>query len=156
MSEQHEHQHSDPILVEFLKKQNNLEQKHKLSSYENGSLNTETANLRFAKTGKATITPKVQVIGTFLTSQNQWQWSWGNPSVSKNLKQHAHQLMKHFQSIGADNMLQDHWAGNEQMAVEIMAIATHVLNTKGAYRHTDDDTITYMVIMEIESENSPT
>ena len=157
MSEQHEHhQHADPILVEFLQKQNNLEQKHNLSSYENGSLNTETANLTFAKTGKATITAKVQVIGTFTTSKNQWQWSWGNTSVSENLKQHAHQLKKHFQSIGAEHMLQDHLDGNEQMVVEIMAIATHVLNTKGAYRHVDDDTITYMAIMEITSENSPT
>ena len=157
MSEQHEHhQHADPILIEFLKKQNNLEQKYNLASYESAYLNTNTANLTFAKIGKATITAKVQVIGTFSTTQNRWQWSWSNPSVSENVRQHAHQLKKHFQSIGADNMLHDHLDGNEQMAVEIMAIATHVLQTIGAYRRVDDDTITYMAIMEITSENSPT
>jgi hypothetical protein len=149
MSEEHNH-HADPILLDFFQKQNDLEKVYGLGQFERYDLDSNNAELVFKNQGIVCVTAKIQILGTLSTSKNTWLWSWDNPSIPEHLKHQTPPLQEHFNDINFLPLAEDILEDNDQRIIEAMAIATHILQSKGVYKHYGDTHVIFMAIDEIQ------
>ena len=148
MSEAH-HNHADPILLDFFRKQNDLEEVYGLGKFERYDLDSKNAKLVFKNQGIDCITASIQILGSLSTTDNTWLWAWENPSLPKHLTHQIHPLQEHFKEINFLPLAEDTLEDNDQRIIEVMAIATHILQSKGVYKHYSDTQVIFMAINDI-------
>ncbi len=114
-----------------------------LGKSDRWDLNQNDGNLIFTFADK-TVTCEAQIIGSFDQSKGTWLWAWDNPSVSTNLTRASQKLRDYGAQHKYDKLTQAEWKATEADAWQMVALATHLCDARGAYRGPAGDVYVFM------------
>jgi hypothetical protein len=86
----------------------------------------------------------VQIIGTYLTTDGAWLWSWGNPSIRPGMQLHAQRVFDYGKEFGIGDLITRNLQANEHQCWQWTALAFKLNGAQGAYRGTDGPALVYM------------
>ena len=112
-----------------------------------------TGSLVFSNDGVIAVIAKVQFVGSISTRSNTWLWSWANSSIMDNVKDRMHAVKAFGEKNRYHALTTDQWEADEIDGWEMTSITAHLLKAQGAYRTTDENGFTYMVITDIRWAN---
>lgn len=76
----------------------------------------------------------VQIIGSYLTSDGSWLWSWDNPSIPPALQLHAQRVYDYGKEFGIADLITGKLRATEDQAWLWTALAFKLNGAQGAYR----------------------
>lgn len=81
-----------------------------------------------------TVKAPAQIIGSFDTTTNMWQWAWANPSIAEPLKRDAYRILEYGKQHRIARLTTPEWKAEEMDGWSMAALATTLFKRNGAYR----------------------
>jgi hypothetical protein len=86
----------------------------------------------------------VQIIGTYLTTEGSWLWSWDNPAIQPALQLHAQRVYDYGKEFGIADLITRKLHATEDQAWLWTALAFKLNGAQGAYRGPDGPGFVYV------------
>ena len=112
-------------------------------------LNQDDGQLVFSLADGLKARTPAQIIGTYNTDDHTWLWAWDNPSIEDKLKTDALRLRKYGEEHHVDRLTQRKWAGTEDDAWAMVALAVKLCGEQGGYRGPAGATHVFMAFGEL-------
>jgi hypothetical protein len=135
----------DRCYAEFEAKQKALKELG-ISSFERYWWDQDTRRLQFFDGADLKMEFHFVVIGTWAHKEDDWLWGWANDSFLQQCRDESAALKQLAEITGFDFATQRHVEADEKMAHEIIAMALHVLNARGMYRHPGETSHMYLAL----------
>ena len=100
---------------------------------ERWSLDLSQGDLIFTFDGIVATCP-AQIIGSFDSADGSWLWAWANPSIPDPLKRDSLRVRDYGQQHQIDRLTSAEWAGTEEDAWPMAALACKLCQAQGVYR----------------------
>ncbi|QDU58008.1 hypothetical protein Pan181_42330 [Aeoliella mucimassa] len=111
--------------------------------------------LEFATPAGLIVTCKVQIIGTYDTTNSTWLWSWDNRSIEPALTEDASKLREYGQAHDLEELTTRKLDITEEKCWEFTALACKLCEAQGGYRGPAGTTMVFMTFGEPRLEASP-
>lgn len=130
--------------------QDSIKQKYALNDYEQWYYDQNRGVIEFSDSGIAKLSIKYEEVGSISMLSDTWLWAWANPHLLDQIKSRIGKVKTYGESEELEALTKGKWYGDEVDGWEMTAIAAYLLKAKGAYRVPTENTISYMLFMEIE------
>jgi hypothetical protein len=123
-----------------------------LGKFARWGLNMDDGVLVFSNPDGYTASGPAQIIGSFDSLDNTWLWGWDNPSVPDALKKDALKVKAYGEQNGITKLTTAKWTATESNAWEMVALATKLCGSQGAYRGPAGTTFVFITFGTVQIE----
>ena len=127
-------------------KQDDFMEEFKINDHERWDWHQETGALVFSHNGKAQVEAKVSFSGSVSTHSDTWMWAWSNDSLLEDIKADSRRIRLLGEKHNYKNLVSSLWPAKENDGWEMTAIMAKELGAIGAYRTSDENGFTYMIV----------
>ncbi len=127
-------------------RQKDFLEKYKVNDHERWDWDQESGALVFSHGGKPQVEAEIHFSGSFSIISNTWMWAWANKSLSKSIKTSSNLARDIGKELNLLKLTAGHWEATEVDGWEMTAVLAKELNAIGAYRTSDENGFTYMVV----------
>jgi len=120
---------------------------HNHGAYSHWIWNPDDATLTFRESGRPTLSIDVTLVGT--TVEDSWEWSWGNPNVSEQLRMGMDQVRKFGLEHGYEKLSTPFLTCDADTGQEMTAVAAHILSAQGSYRFSTGESCCYLIYRSV-------
>jgi hypothetical protein len=117
--------------------------------FDRWDLDQDTGELVFSFPDGIKAVSPAQIIGTYNTRDHTWLWAWANPSIDEKLSADALKVRKYGEEHKIDRLTKSKWAGIEEDAWAMAALAVKLCGKQGAYRGPAGATHVFIVFGEV-------
>jgi len=149
MTDEQFDQYLDYCYDKLEKKQEELFKNYNIGSFEEYWYDQETGILQFKTGGNVKLEFNVIFIGSWSSNSNTWMWSWGNESMTEDVKNNSIVLKELKEKTGFGIFTNPFFECDEEMAHELTSFAVEHLNAKGMYISPDGRSQLFMAIMSL-------
>lgn len=121
-----------------------------LGTFDQWNIDQEVGDLIFSNADGTTAVAPAQIIGSYSPGDNTWLWAWENPSIADGMKSHALQLKEYGETHGIEKLTTAEWAGAEEDAWAMVALAVKLCEAQGAYRGPAGPVYVFMTFGEVK------
>lgn len=140
-------------LLERMAEKNERIREH-FGAHDRWDWDPEHALLTFFDHGKATLRAEVTLAGT--TEGRFWEWSWANPNIDPLLRRDMERVREFGESRGYRLLTEPFVEADKEAALELTAVAAHVLNALGSFYCATGDGFCFLIYRKVEeSEAAP-
>lgn len=126
-----------------------LNEEYELGKYR-WDVDQAKGKLIFSEAGIPKVIASIQIVGSYSTYSNTWQWSWANKSVYSELKKEVSKVKDYGVRHHFNELTTAKWECAEEYAWTLTAAAGYLLKAKGTYRGPIEDGYVYMLITDIK------
>ena len=87
------------------------------------------------------------IIGSWAHREDDWLWGWANESLLPECRKDSARCRRLTDITGFDFAVKKHVKADETMAYKIVAMALHVLNAEGMYRHPGKESHMFLALL---------
>jgi len=121
----------------------------KISSWQRYDYDLERGTLTFSQNGVPRVVASILVAGTTSQSGGTWLWSWANGYLPENVSEPLKKVRNFGIAENIPNLTEPYVPDDGEVGWELTAIATRILEAKGAYRCPGDNGFMYLIMMDI-------
>ncbi len=136
-------------------KQNSFMEEFKINDHERWDWYQENGTLVFSHDGEPQVEAHVSFSGSVSQKSDTWMWAWANESLFENIKNDSRKIRELGEKLGFMNLASGLWSATEVDGWEMTSIMAKELGAIGAYRTSDDDGFTYMIVKSAKWLNKP-
>ena len=142
----------DRCLDDFTKRQKEYAEKWGIDDCERWDVDQKKGIITFTNTRKGykKLVGKVQIIGSFNSTDKTWMWAWANNTVEEGLKQDALKLKEYGDKNKLKRFTEKGWEGEMDDGWKMTALAVKLLGAEGAYRGPCGKLYVFMVIRDLK------
>jgi len=118
-----------------------------LGHAERWDLNQDDGRLIFTFPDKI-VTCDAQIIGTWHRTSATWRWAWSNKTIAEKLTRQSQKIQAYGTSRSIEKLTTEKWAGTEEDAWQMAALACLIGDTQGIYRGPAGDTLVFIAFGE--------
>jgi hypothetical protein len=122
----------------------------RLDKADDWSLNQETGELVFAFEDGMVARAPAQIVGSFDSRDSTWLWAWNNPTIDEKLRRDALEVKAYGEQFEIEKLLLPKWAGTENDAWAMTALAAKLCDAQGAYRGPAGSTFVFMTFGDVK------
>jgi hypothetical protein len=120
---------------EYLNEQQDICDKvYRIHSYENWFYDQMTGELTFIDQGIKKIIIDYEAVGSVSEDTNTFLWAWENPHLEERIKSEIVKVKEFGKIRNFEKLINPKWTADQYDGWEMTAIASYILQTKGAYR----------------------
>ena len=105
-----------------------------IGSYARYDCDQETGKLVWSDDGVPKVIATVQFVGSISNKSNTWLWAWANPSILDSVKAEVLKLKAFGVEKRIERLVSPKWPAEEVDGWEMTALASRLLEARGAYR----------------------
>lgn len=140
--------------LEALKKQEILENKFEINKLENYELNDSLDEITFKKNNDIEIKASIMVVGLISKQPNLWYWATDVNSLELYSSNQLYKLKDVGRKYNFKALINSCWKANEDDGIEMISIATKILNSEGFFILKSDNVDYYLVLNNIQTINT--
>ena len=114
------------------------------------SLDMSRGDLIFTFNSGMIATCPSQIVGSFDTESGTWLWAWANPSIPDPLKRDSVRVRDYGLEHHLDRLTSAEWAGTEEDAWPMAALACKLCQAQGVYRGPAGTAFVFMSFGEVK------
>ncbi len=124
---------------------------YKIGTYENWFYNQLTGELTFSDNGVNKLIVDYEEVGSVSEITNTFLWAWANPHLEENIKSEIIKVKEYGEKRSFEKLTNTKWTADQYDGWEMTAIASYLLQTKGAYRvpTSDGKLFSFMIFKNI-------
>ncbi len=130
-------------------RQKALEADFGLGEHDRWDIDQDKGTLTLSVGDAPVVEAKIAIVGTLISAQGVWRWSWANPSVDPKLSAPIDLVRQYGAENGLEKLTDRGWRAEEIDAWEMAAISNYLLQGKGVYGAPAGDLGVFVVITEI-------
>jgi hypothetical protein len=137
---------------EYLNEQQAIcEKKYGIGAYENWFYDQLTGELTFSDQGVKKLIIDYEEVGSVSEVTNTFLWAWANPHLEEGIKSEIIRVKEYGQKRNFEKLTNPKWTADQYDGWEMTAIASYLLQTKGAYRvpNAENKLFSYMIFKNI-------
>lgn len=120
---------------EYLNKQQDICNRiYRIHTYENWFYDQLTGELTFSDKGVKKMIIDYEEVGSVSEVTNTFLWAWGNPHLEDGIKSEIFKVKEYGHKRNFEKLINPKWKADQYDGWEMTAIASYLLQTKGAYR----------------------
>lgn len=120
---------------EYLNKQQEIcDSVYKISTYQNWFYDQTKGELTFSDNGVKKLIIEYEEVGSVSEVTNTFLWAWGNPNLEEKVKSEIGKVKEYGHKRKFEKLINPKWAADQYDGWEMTAIASYLLQAKGAYR----------------------
>lgn len=140
---------------ELMKVQERFKENFKINDYENWFYDSDTELLRLYSNDEDEIFFRYIPVGTFSFKSRTWMWSWFNTSTIEKSKNELLIIKEFGNKNHFPKLTEGTFDSDEYDGWEFASICLNFLNGIGVYKVESDGLEIFMLIMNVEDEDSP-
>lgn len=119
----------------YLNKQQEIcDSVYKISTYQNWYYDQATGELTFSDNGVKKLIIDYEEVGSVSEVTNTFLWAWNNPHLEEKVKAEIGKVKEYGLKRRFEKLSNPKWAADQYDGWEMTAIASYLLQAKGAYR----------------------
>jgi uncharacterized protein DUF6882 len=130
-------------------REDELRGQYGLSSYQRYDWDQDKGTIVFSDDGVPKLLANIHFVGSVSTRTNTWLWSWANKSISCNLSERIREVKRYGELHGFAQLTEPYWSASEVDGWEMTSVSAYILKTQGAYRTTDENGFTFMLLTDV-------
>jgi hypothetical protein len=134
-------------------KQQLLQGKFDLGSYQRFDFDFESEEIRFKDDDDTKIKADIIPIGSFCTRTSTWMWGWANPAFPNSLRENSEKIKELYDYTGYEIFKDEITEIEEDMVWEISGMAIRALGSEGVYRSPQNETLYFYAINNVSRVN---
>lgn len=120
---------------DYLNKQQQIcQDSFKISSYKDWYYDQLTGELTFSDDGVKKLIIDYEEVGSVSEETNTFLWAWANPHLEEKVKSVIGKVKDYGEKREFEKLINHKWKADQYDGWEMTAIASYLLQTKGAYR----------------------
>ena len=129
---------------------------YKIESYQNWYYDQLTGELTFSDNGVKKLIIDYEEVGSVSEATNTFLWAWDNPHLEQKVKSEIIKVKEYGLKRNFEKLIKPKWTADQYDGWEMTAIASYLLQTKGAYRvpTTDIKLFSFMIFKNIRWADS--
>jgi hypothetical protein len=137
---------------EYLNKQQEIcDSVYKIGTYQNWFYDQKTGELTFSDNGVKKLIIDYEEVGSVSEVTNTFLWAWDNPHLTEKVKGEIGQVKEYGLKRKFEKLINPKWTADQYDGWEMTAIASYLLQAKGAYRvpTNNDKLFSFMIFKKI-------
>jgi hypothetical protein len=142
---------------EYLNKQQDIcNTVYRIHSYENWFYDQLTGELTFSDKGVKKLIIDYEEVGSVSEVTNTFLWAWANPHLEERIKSDIIKVKEYGHKRNFERLTSQKWIADQYDGWEMTAIASYLMQTKGAYRvpNTDNKLFSFLIFKNIRWADS--
>ncbi len=124
-------------------------QEFKLGTWQHWAYELEAGTLTFSNDGVPRVVATIQTVGSISKKSDTWMWGWANHSLPAKVTDQLYRLKQFGERENLRQLTEATFAGDEGLGWEMAAVATRILEGRGAYRCPSENGALFLVFMDI-------
>lgn len=137
---------------EYLNRQQEIcDTVYKIGKYQDWFYDQLTGELTFSDNGIKKIIIDYEEVGSVSEVTNTFLWAWANPHLEERIKSEIIKVKDYGRKKGFEKLIKSKWTADQYDGWEMTAIASYLLQSKGAYRvpSSDKKLFSFMIFKNI-------
>lgn len=130
-------------------KQNLLNEKYQLNTYETYTFNKAHKSLELKKNSGQVLKFEVACIGSWGHEDESWVWAWSNENFSENIREEVGILKELAKDTGYNVFEQGGFKCEEIVARDLAFVSVCKLNAQGIYRITTEEGYLFLALKDL-------
>ncbi len=130
-------------------KQNSLNEKYRLNTYENYTFSQANKSLELKKSSGEVLSFEVACIGSWGYEDQSWVWAWNNENLSKTIREEASALKELAKDTGYNVFEQGGFECEEIVARDLAFVGVCKLEAQGIYRIITDESYLFLALKDL-------
>lgn len=130
-------------------KQNLLNEKYELNTYETYTFNKANKSLELKKKGGKVLSFEITCIGSWSQEDESWVWAWSNDNLSEDIREEASILKDLAKDTGYNVFEQGGFKCEEIVARDLAFVSVCKLEAEGIYRITTEEGYLFLALKSL-------